>query len=89
MMTKWVAVFDRESARWHITGHVPWRPEHSYTASGRRRKKRYMQPNWVVPKPENVSCFISAHRIVEAETKEEACQLVSTFPRPRSETASQ
>jgi len=76
---KYLFVQDRESGFWFLTGLVPFstRTEFISVCSNRTRKVRY-QPNYVYPKPENVSAFVKAHKIIEANTEEEAkCQILN------------
>jgi len=74
---KFIAIKERESQRWTIAGMTEWGEETDY--SGRRAKKRRVQKSWVIPKPENVSPFIEQHKIVEANTIEEARCLISSW----------
>ena len=85
--TKWLLVLERESQEWQVVGPAPWTQEEYYpTLTSRRMKKRYVQYNFVIPKPEDVSPFVAGHTIIEAKTEEEACRSASTYPKPRSAT---
>jgi hypothetical protein len=78
-MSKWIAVKERESQQWFIAGQTEWYQE-EYLPPGRRRyQKRAVQKTWVFPKPEHVSPFIEAHKVVDAATKEEAECLISSW----------
>ena len=72
---KYLFIQDRETERWINCGLVPFatRTEFISVRSNRTKKIRY-QPNWIYPKPENVSAFVKTHKIIEAETEELACQ---------------
>lgn len=85
-MPKYLAVYDREDG-WKLHGQVPYQTREVSVPSRRHKygfkfEKQSYQPNRVVPKPEDVSPFIAAHRIIEAENMEEACRLMSAFPKP-------
>ena len=72
-MHKWVAIKERESQQWIISGLT----DGYYEGAG--KKKRYVRKSWVFPKPEHVSPFIEKHKIIEANTKEEAQWLISNL----------
>lgn len=80
---KYLAVCDREDG-WRIIGKMPWR----YETNRRGKTTSSGQANHIYPKPERVSCFVTAHQIIEAESEEEACRLASTSPRVRFATPS-
>ena len=74
---KYLFIQDRETEKWFSCGLAPFetRAEFISVRSNRTKKVRY-QPNWIYPKPENKSAFIKAHKIIEANTEEEAkCQI--------------
>uniref|UniRef100_A0A6M3IY45 Uncharacterized protein n=1 Tax=viral metagenome TaxID=1070528 RepID=A0A6M3IY45_9ZZZZ len=72
---KYLFIQDRETEKWSSCGlvHFDTRTEFISIRSNRTKKVRY-QPNWIYPKPENVSAFVKAHKIIEAETEELAWQ---------------
>lgn len=87
-MTKYLAVYDREDG-WRIIGKMKGSWIQQYTRSGRKAGQRFEQDSRFYGEssyPECKSCFIQAHRVIEAESEEEACRLTLTFLRPSSET---
>lgn len=77
-MKKYLFIQDRETEKWLYVGLVPFETETHIVGRSMRRKKFRVQRNWVSPKPENVSAFIKAHKIIEANTEEEAkCQTLN------------
>jgi hypothetical protein len=69
---KWVAVEDREGG-WSIVCQAPWVPD---VTNRRGRVTKYRQALYPWQYPEKVSCFVSASRIIEATTEEEAWRLL-------------
>jgi len=67
-MESYLFVKERESQKWYLWGEL----SHIRFKDG--RKVRYILRNSIFPKPENVSPFIEAHKIIKAESKEEAWQ---------------
>ena len=67
-----IFVQDRESEEWSCVGPTKHRMEKEYVGAGRRKKTVVRYDSWTHPKPENVSAFIKAHKIIKAETEEEA-----------------
>jgi hypothetical protein len=72
-LPKWVAVQDRESGQWAVLGQCKW---HSTPIrdpwSGRKKGVRRYQYDWDHGFPVKYSPFFKTHRIVEANTQEEA-----------------
>jgi len=69
---KWIAVKERESQQWKIVGPT------AYYYEGKGRKKKIVHYSWVIPVPEHISPFIEAHKVIDANTKEEAlCQILN------------
>ncbi len=68
---KYLFIQDRESERWYCCGLVPFQTDYEYTNSG-RKKKKLVQKDYVYPRPEDVSAFVKAHKIIEAEKEGEA-----------------
>lgn len=67
-MESFLFIKERESQKWFLWGELP---RERYKEG---RKIRYVLRNWIFPKPEAVSPFIETHKIIKAETKEEAWQ---------------
>lgn len=75
---KYLFIQDRESEMWFLCGLVPFETVTEYVGRSMRAKKIRKQRSWVYPKPENVSAFVKAHKIIEANTEEEAkCQILN------------
>ena len=75
---KYLFIQDRESERWFSCGLVSYETVTEYVGRSMRARKVRKQRSWIYPKPENVSAFIKAHRIIEADTEEEAkCQILN------------
>ena len=74
---KYLFIQDRETEKWFYAGIVPFETETEYVGRSMRRKKVRVQRSWVYPKPENVSAFVKAHKIIEAGTEELAWQTLS------------
>jgi len=75
---KYLFIQDRETEEWVSCGLVPSELVTEYVGRSMRTKKVRRQRSWVFPKPENVSAFVKAHKIIEANTEEEAkCQILS------------
>lgn len=72
-----IAVKERESQRWFITGRTEQYQTTEHT--GKRTRKIWKYKTWVIPFPEHVSPFIETHKIVEAATLEEAQCLISNW----------
>lgn len=70
-MKNWLFIKERESQKWLLWGELP----KERIKEG--RKVRYVQRRWIYPKPENVSPFIECHKIIDAESEEEAWQKLS------------
>jgi hypothetical protein len=79
-MTYWIAIQERETGNWSLAGPMPYDRN-----LGTEKRPRRVQRDYLCDFefPENKSPFIKAHKIFEAQTQEEACQLVSTFPREK------
>lgn len=75
---KYLFIQDRETGKWFPCGYVPFqtRTEFVSVRSNRTKKIRY-QSNWIHPKPEFKSSFVKAHKIIEAETEEQAWQTLN------------
>jgi len=67
-MESYLFIKERESQKWYLWGEL------SRDRYKDGRKIRYLLRKWIYPKPEVVSPFIESHKIVQAETKEEAWQ---------------
>jgi len=77
---KWVACKERESQRWFIAGQPEWYTQEYYKESwSRRASKRRVQKSYVIPRPEHVSPFVECHQIIEANTREDAECLISSW----------
>lgn len=77
---KWVVVKERESQRWFVAHTTVWRMQEYFPKPwSKKTKKRQIQVDWVIPRPENISPFIECHKIIEANTKEEAQCLISSW----------
>ena len=76
---KYLFIQDRETEKWFYSGILPFESHKEYVSvHSNRRKAVRTQRTWVYPKPENVSAFIKAHKIIEANTEEEAkCQILN------------
>ena len=76
---RFLFIQDRESEKWFYSGALPFENHKEYVSIHSNRQKTVrIQRSWVYPKPENVSAFIKAHKIIEANTEEEAkCQILS------------
>ena len=73
-----IFVQDRESEKWFYKGETDSHVEKEWIAgSNRKRSVRYYD-GYTHPKPENVSAFIKAHKIIKAETEEEAWQILKS-----------
>lgn len=74
----YVFVQDRESGKWYFTGHPEW---YNTEIPNPKRYGHYIkvrkQESWISPVPEKVSAFIKQHKIIEANTEEEAWQKLS------------
>lgn len=79
-MPMFIAVLDREDG-WKIIGETDWRKVERYPYRRGRNKYEMVQDKSTYPVPEKVSAFIKTHKIIEANNREEACRLISTFPR--------
>ena len=67
-----VFIQDRESEKWFYKGITNSHVEKEWIGgSNRKRSVRYYD-SYIHPKPERVSAFIKAHKIIKAETEEEA-----------------
>lgn len=87
-MLKYLAVYDREDG-WLILRPLRVKyVQESSLRTGRKLNKYHEEIEYIYPgnSPEIRSSFIQAHRIVDAESEEEACRLTLTFPKPSSET---
>jgi hypothetical protein len=67
-MESYLFIKERESQKWYLWGELP----RDRFKDG--RKIRCILRKWIFPKPESVSPFIEAHKIIQAESKEEAWQ---------------
>jgi hypothetical protein len=76
---KWLIVKERESQQWYVLGPTKWETELYYPPGKSRMKKRAVQRSWVYPKPEHVSPFIEAHKVIDAHTEEEARCMISSW----------
>ena len=74
---KYLFIQDRETEKWVCVGIVPFETRTEYVGRSMRSKKVRVQKSWVYPKPENISAFVKAHKIIEAETEELAWQTLS------------
>ena len=75
---KYLFVQDRETGDWIYVGIVPFATRTEYIGRSMRSKKVRVQRSWVYPKPENISAFVKAHKIIEANNEEEAkCQILN------------
>jgi len=74
---KYLFIQDRETEKWFSCGYVPFETVTEYVGCSLRAKKVRRQRNWIYPKPENVSAFVKAHKIIEAETEEQAWQTLN------------
>ena len=79
-MKKWIVVKERETQRWIVVGLTEYYSDTYYpNGFARRAKKRQQQRSWVIPKPEHVSPFIEAHKVIEANTLEDVQCLISNW----------
>ena len=77
-MNRYLFVQDRESEDWFSCGLVPFETRIEYVGRSLRTKKVRVQRSWIYPKPENISAFVKAHKIIEANNEEEAkCQILN------------
>jgi len=75
---KYLFIQDRETEKWLYVGLVPSEIRTEYVGRSMRTKKVRVQGSWVYPKPENISAFVKAHKIIEANNEEEAkCQILN------------
>ncbi len=79
----WLIVQDRESEKWYLIREMPWETYKKYDIRTNRSKKMQRQMTFVIPSPEDISCFIKDHAIITAESREQACQLTSTFQKQK------
>jgi hypothetical protein len=73
-----IFVQDRESEKWFYTGTTGFYMDREYIGSSNRTKKVMRFNSFVSPIPEKVSAFIKAHKIIKAETKEEAWLILNS-----------
>jgi len=78
VMVKHIFIQDRESNNWYFAGYTEWTYRTEYPTMRSRGKKVRYQKNYVYPIPEKVSAFVKAHKIIEANTKEEAWQILNS-----------
>lgn len=72
-MESYLFIKERESQRWYLSCELP---------RGRfkdGRKIRFILRKWILPKPEAVSPFIEAHKIIQAESEAEAWQNLNSI----------
>lgn len=67
-MESYLFLKERESQNWFFSHILP----RDRFKDG--RKVKYLVQTYIYPKPENVSPFIEAHKIIKAESEEEAWQ---------------
>jgi len=72
-MESYLFIKERESQHWCLWGEL------SRDRFKDGRKVRSILRKWIYPKPESVSPFIEAHKIIQAETKEEAWQNLNSI----------
>lgn len=71
LLDSYLFIKERESQKWYLCGELP---RERYKDG---RKIHYYLKKWIFPEPENVSPFIETHKIIQAESKEEAWQNLS------------
>ena len=67
-MESYLFIKERESQKWCLWGVL----SREHYKDG--RKICYYLRKWIFPKPESVSPFIESHKIIQAESEEEAWQ---------------
>ncbi len=67
-MSSYLFIKERESQEWIL--HSELRQEYYKTG----KKIVHYDKKWIIPTPESVSPFIETHKIIIANTKEEAWQ---------------
>ncbi len=75
-MPNYVFIQDRESLEWSFFKLTDFWIHEEY--SGRKKIKKRIYYNSIHPKPENVSAFIKQHKIIEANSEEEAWQILNS-----------
>lgn len=68
MENSYLFIRERESQNWILHSRLP---NKSFKIE---KKKTSYAPNYIFPKPEHVSPFIETHKIIKANTEEEAWQ---------------
>ena len=80
-MPNYIMVRDRESQTWHCVGTTKSRLQSEQKTGprgGRRTIKKVVWNSFVYPVPESVSSFVDAHKIIEANNEEAACQALNS-----------
>lgn len=78
-MPKYLVIKERESGKWVFDRELPYRKTTQYNPRTGRNKKVYVQDTHIYPKPENISCFIEAHRIIEVANQADVGDVVKNM----------
>ncbi len=70
-----IFVQDRESLQWKCHGTTTRMVRYG---TSKRPKYETEKPAWIFPKPEAISCFVKAHKIIKAKTEVEAWQILNS-----------
>ena len=73
-----IFVQDRESEQWFYEGRTQSHTEKEWIGGSNRKRSVIRYDGYTWPKPERVSAFIKAHKIIQAETEEEAWQILKS-----------
>ena len=74
-MDYFIFIQDREAEQWVCIGTTTSRVNYG---TPKRPKYETVKPSYVIPKPEAKSCFVKGHKIIKAETEEQAWQILSS-----------